>query len=94
MDIGVIKFCPEELIVFVPHCSDIRQWGNPYCKGTQFYWRFPISFNRLFIIVEAHQTSRAGDFKTFSILNPDNNGFTLNSSADGYVAHVIALGIN
>ena len=72
----------------------ILQWGNPYCKGTQFYWRFPISFNRLFIIVEAHQTSGAGDFKTFSILNPDNNGFTLNSSADGYVAYVIALGIN
>ena len=71
-----------------------KQWGNPYCKGTQFYWRFPISFNRLFIIVEAHQTSGAGDFKTFSILNPDNNGFTLNSSADGYVAYVIALGIN
>lgn len=72
----------------------ILQWGNPYCVGTQFYWRFPISFNRLFIIVEAHQTSGAGDFKTFSILNPDNNGFTLNSSADGYVAYVIALGIN
>ena len=70
----------------------ILQWGNPYCKGTQFYWRFPISFNRLFVVVEAHQTSGVGDFKTFSILNPDNNGFTLNSSADGYVAYVIALG--
>ena len=42
MDIGVIKFCPEELIVLVPHCSDIRQWG----KVINGYNSYPISFTK------------------------------------------------
>ena len=72
----------------------ILQWGNPYCEGTQLYWGFPISFNRLFTVVEAHQVSILGDFKTCSILNPNNNGLTLNSSESGYAANVIVLGVN
>lgn len=92
--VTIVKSVAFALLSNNPHCRIPEQWGNPYCEGTQLYWRFPISFNRLFAVVEAHQVSVSGDFKTCSILNPNNNGLTLNSSANGYVANVIALGVN
>lgn len=71
----------------------IFQWGSFYCEYTNKYFNFPISFtDKLFVITETHIVSVIGDFKSCSILNPDKDGFTLNSSDNGYVAHIIAIG--
>ena len=70
-----------------------KQWGNPYCETTEKYVSFPISFNNTYAITEAHQVSALLDFKTASIYQPTNNGFTINVSNSGYVMFYIAIGI-
>ena len=48
MDIGVIKFCPEELTTLLPHCSGIRQWGYAVIEAnsnkTYTTYNLPINF--------------------------------------------------
>lgn len=58
----------------------------------QQYFCFPIKFNTLYVITEAHSITSIGDFKTCSIYNPDTNGFTINVDNNGYVALTIAIG--
>ena len=60
----------------IPHCSGIRQWGNPFCEATEKYVSFPISFNQLYVVTEAHQVSALSDFKMVSIYQTKNTGFT------------------
>lgn len=69
-----------------------KQWGNPYCETTEKYVSFPISFNNLYVITEAHQVNSLSDFKMVSIYQHKNTGFTINVNANGYVMLYIAIG--
>lgn len=64
----------------------------PHCETTEKYVSFPISFNRLYVVTEAHQVSALSDFKMVSVYQTKNTGFTINVSDNGYVMLYIAIG--
>lgn len=70
----------------------ILQWGVPFCETTEKYVSFPISFNQIYVVTEAHQVSALSDFKMVSVYQKNNIGFTINVSNNGYVMLYIAIG--
>lgn len=72
--------------------SLLLQWGNPFCETTEKYVSFPISFNQIYVVTEAHQVSALSDFKMVSVYQTKNTGFTINVNDNGYVMLYIAIG--
>ena len=70
----------------------ILQWGNPFCETTEKYVSFPISFNQLYVVTEAHQVNSLLDFKIASVYQYKNTGFTISVNDNGYVMFYIAIG--
>jgi hypothetical protein len=71
----------------------IIQWGFPYCSSNRLAVTFPIGFNALLSIIESHKSDTLSDFKTATIVNPNETGFTINTNIDGYVFYYIAFGM-
>lgn len=71
----------------------IIQWGFPYCSGNNLVVTFPIGFNVLLSIVESHKADTLSDFKTATIVKPNETGFTINTNSNGYVFYYIAFGM-
>ena len=90
MDIGVIKFCPEELIVLVPHCRISEQWGYPMNVGEI---KYPIAFTKKCFCVISTDSQNKGQTPIAMGINSllNNNFYALPTNAGAFF--YIAIGI-